>query len=50
MYAGIASFIKEWDAFIEIIIVDDGSSENIKKIIDENYHNEPRVKYFYKQK
>lgn len=33
----------------EIIIVDDGSTENIKKILDEKYTNEPRVKYFRKQ-
>ena len=33
----------------EIIIVDDGSTENIKKVLDENYNNEPRVKYFRKQ-
>ena len=33
----------------EIIIVDDGSTENIKKVIDEKYSNEPRVKYFHKQ-
>ena len=33
----------------EIIIVDDGSTENIKKVIDDNYSNEPRVKYFHKQ-
>ncbi len=33
----------------EIIIVDDGSTENIKKLVDEKYGNEPRVKYFRKQ-
>jgi len=33
----------------EIIIVDDGSSENIKKVLDDKYNNEPRVKYFHKQ-
>jgi len=33
----------------EIIIVDDGSTENIKKVLDKNYNNEPRVKYFRKQ-
>src|SRR6187200_2123126 len=33
----------------EIIIVDDGSTENIKKVLDENYNNELRVKYFRKQ-
>jgi glycosyltransferase involved in cell wall biosynthesis len=33
----------------EIIIVDDGSTENIKKVLDEKYVNEPRVKYFRKQ-
>jgi GalNAc5-diNAcBac-PP-undecaprenol beta-1,3-glucosyltransferase len=33
----------------EIIIVDDGSTENIKQVLDEKYSNEPRVKYFRKQ-
>ena len=33
----------------EIIIVDDGSTENIRKVLDEKYINEPRVKYFRKQ-
>jgi GalNAc5-diNAcBac-PP-undecaprenol beta-1,3-glucosyltransferase len=33
----------------EIIIVDDGSTENIKKVLDEEYSNESRVKYFRKQ-
>jgi GalNAc5-diNAcBac-PP-undecaprenol beta-1,3-glucosyltransferase len=33
----------------EIIIVDDGSTENIKKVLDDKYNNEPRVKYFRKQ-
>ncbi len=33
----------------EIIIVDDGSTENIKKVLDEKYNNEPRIKYFRKQ-
>ena len=33
----------------EIIIVDDGSTENIKRVIDDNFSKEERVKYFYKQ-
>ena len=33
----------------EIIIVDDGSTENIKKLLDDKYSNEPGVKYFHKQ-
>lgn len=33
----------------EIIIVDDGSTENIKKVLDEKYGNEPRIKYFHKK-
>jgi len=33
----------------EIIIVDDGSTENIKKVLDDKYSNESRVKYFHKQ-
>src|SRR6478752_5453877 len=33
----------------EIIIVDDGSTENIKKVLDDKYSIEPRLKYFHKQ-
>ena len=33
----------------EIIIVDDGSTENIKKVLDQNYSNEPGIKYFRKE-
>ena len=33
----------------EIIIVDDGSTENIRKGLDEKYSNEPRIKYFHKE-
>jgi len=33
----------------EIIIVDDGSTENIKKVLDDKYSNEPGIKYFHKQ-
>jgi GalNAc5-diNAcBac-PP-undecaprenol beta-1,3-glucosyltransferase len=33
----------------EIMIVDDGSTENIKQVIDEKYNNDPKVKYFRKQ-
>ena len=33
----------------EIIIVDDGSTENIKKVLDDKYINESRIKYFHKQ-
>lgn len=33
----------------EIIIVDDGSTENILQVFDKKYSNEPRVKYFRKQ-
>lgn len=33
----------------EIIVVDDGSKEDIKKVIDDNFSNEKRIKYFYKQ-
>lgn len=33
----------------EIIVVDDGSTENIKKVLDDKYSNESRVKYFHKQ-
>ncbi|HEU5166436.1 MAG TPA: glycosyltransferase family A protein [Chitinophagaceae bacterium] len=33
----------------EIIIVDDGSSEDIKAVLDDKYNNESKVKYFHKQ-
>ena len=33
----------------EIILVDDGSTENIRKVLDEKYPHEPRVKYYRKQ-
>lgn len=33
----------------EIIIVDDGSTENIQLVLDGKYSHEPRVKYFRKQ-
>ena len=33
----------------EIIIVDDGSTENIKKVLGESYSNEPRIRYFRKE-
>ena len=33
----------------EIIIVDDGSTENIKEVLSRKYSNEPKIKYFRKQ-
>ena len=33
----------------EIIIVDDGSSDNTKDVLAAKYNNDPRVSYFYKQ-
>jgi glycosyltransferase involved in cell wall biosynthesis len=33
----------------EIVIVDDGSTENIKKVLDQRYSNESKIKYFRKQ-
>ena len=33
----------------EILIVDDGSTENIKEVLDKKYQGESRLKYFYKQ-
>jgi GalNAc5-diNAcBac-PP-undecaprenol beta-1,3-glucosyltransferase len=33
----------------EVIIVDDGSTENIKKVLEDKYNIDPRVKYFQKQ-
>ena len=34
----------------EIILVDDGSKEDIKAVLDKKYSNEPRLHYFRKQK
>ena len=34
--------------YFEIIIVDDGSTEDIKQVIDDNFANEKKVKYFHK--
>ena len=45
----IDTILAQHYSHFEIIIVDDGSTENIKKVLDENYSNEPRVKYFRKQ-
>src|SRR5580765_993620 len=33
----------------ELIIVDDGSTENIKEVLDQKYSNESKIKYFRKQ-
>lgn len=33
----------------EIIIVDDGSTENIKEVLDQKYSTESKIKYFRKQ-
>jgi GalNAc5-diNAcBac-PP-undecaprenol beta-1,3-glucosyltransferase len=33
----------------EIIIVEDGSTENIKRVLEDKYNSDPRVKYFRKQ-
>lgn len=45
----IDTVLMQSHANFEIIIVDDGSAENIQKVIDGKYANEPRVKYFHKQ-
>lgn len=34
---------------IEVIIVDDGSSDNTRELIESTYTNEPRVRYVYQQ-
>src|SRR6185503_8842162 len=33
----------------EIIIVDDGSTENIKQVLGEKYNDQQKIKYFRKQ-
>jgi glycosyltransferase involved in cell wall biosynthesis len=33
MYSGLAAFIKEWNTFLEIIIVDDGSSDSTAEVL-----------------
>ena len=33
----------------EIIVVDDGSKEDIKAVLDKKYNNEPRLNYFRKE-
>ena len=33
----------------EIIIVDDGSTDNTREVVEKHYAGEPRIKYFYKQ-
>jgi GalNAc5-diNAcBac-PP-undecaprenol beta-1,3-glucosyltransferase len=35
--------------YFEIIVVDDGSTENIKQVIDDNFGTEVKVRYFHKQ-
>lgn len=45
----INSVLVQTFPYFEIIIVDDGSTENIKQIIDDKFGNEGKVKYFRKQ-
>jgi glycosyltransferase involved in cell wall biosynthesis len=33
----------------EVIIVDDGSTDNTRQIIEDRYGKDTRVRYFYKQ-
>ena len=33
----------------EVIVIDDGSKEDVKNVLNENFQDETRIKYFYKQ-
>ena len=45
----INSVLVQTFPYFEIIIVDDGSTENIKQVIDDKFGNEGKIKYFRKQ-
>jgi len=43
----IESIVRQTYENWELIIVDDGSSDNTKSIVEQYLENEPRIKYFY---
>jgi glycosyltransferase involved in cell wall biosynthesis len=45
----ISSVLVQTYTHFEVIIVDDGSKDNIKHVLDEKFQDDQRIKYFYKE-
>jgi len=45
----VGSVLKSSIDHFEIIIIDDGSSDNAEEVVKEHWGSEPRVKYYYQQ-